>query len=46
MLVAKAQAFLEILDPQNNRSLYCQKVLLNAKVLSNELISLGRTLTT
>lgn len=46
VLVAKAQAFLEILDPQNNRSLYCQKVLLNAKVLSNELISLGRTLTT
>lgn len=46
VLVAKAQAFEEILDPKTERKKYCEQVISNSKRLSEKLLELWRTLST
>lgn len=46
VLVAKAQAFEEILDPHTKRSEYCHQIIKNTKTLSEKLLALWRTLST
>ncbi len=46
VLVAKARAFEEILDPQAKRNHYCRQIISNAQVLAEELKNLGWELAT
>ncbi|HMY80251.1 MAG TPA: serine hydroxymethyltransferase [Candidatus Absconditabacterales bacterium] len=46
VLVAKAQAFIEILESPIKWSTYCQHILDNTKILAQTLIENGRTLAT
>lgn len=46
ILVAKARAFEEILDPQVKRNHYCRQIISNAQVLAEELKNLGWKLAT